>query len=118
MLNLIRNSKGSQSYNKFGLSIVDFCCKHDIHMLNGRLFDDKEGNIICVANEGRSLLDYIVASSNFLDKFSYSCVDSHDFSDQFPLICSLKLSNSFYETDAQDDTDNASNGDKYKWKNH
>ena len=32
------------------------------------------------------------------------------------LICSLTLSNSFHETDAHDDKDNASNWDKYKWK--
>ena len=116
MFNLNRNSKDSQTYNKFGLSLVDLCCEHDVHMLNGRLFDDKEGNITCVANEGRSLVDYIIASSNLFDKFSYFCVDSHDFSDHFPLICSLTLSNSFHEADAHDDKDNASNWDKYKWK--
>ena len=32
------------------------------------------------------------------------------------MICSLKLSNSFHETDTQDDTDTASNWNKYKWK--
>ena len=83
MFNLNRNSKDSQTYNKFGLSLVDLCCEHDVHMLNGRLFDDKEGNITCVANEGRSLVDYIIASSNLFDKFSYFCVDNHDFSDMF-----------------------------------
>ena len=57
MFNLNRNSNDSQAYNKFGLPLVDLCCEHDIHMLKGRLFDDKEGNITCVANEGRSLVD-------------------------------------------------------------
>ena len=97
-------------------TLTYFYIEHDVHMLNGRLFDDKEGNITCVANEGRSLVDYIIASSNLCDKFSYFCVDNHDFSDHFPLICSLTLSNSFHETDAHDDKDNASNWDKYKWK--
>ena len=50
------------------------------------------------------------------DKISYFCVDNYDFPDHFPLICSLKLSNSYHETDAQNDTDTASNWDKYKWK--
>ena len=32
---------------------------HDIHMLNGRMFDDADGNSACTSNEGRSLVDYI-----------------------------------------------------------
>ena len=60
MFSLNRNSKDLQTYNKFGLSLVDLCCEHDIHMLKGRLFDDKEGNVTCVATEGRSHVDYII----------------------------------------------------------
>ena len=116
IFNLNRNTKDLQAYNKFGLSLVDLCCEHDIHMLNGRLFDDTEGNITCIANEGRSLVDYIIASSNFFDKFSYFGVDNHDFSDHFPLTCSLQLNNISHETDTYDDTDTASKWDKYKWK--
>ena len=73
MFSLNRNSKDSQTYNKFGLSLVDLCCEHDIHNLNGRLFDDKEGSITCVANEGRGLVDYIIVSSNLFDKFIFLC---------------------------------------------
>ena len=116
VFNLNRNTKDLQAYNKFGLFLVDLCCEHDIHMLNGRLFDDTEGNITCIANNGRSLVDYIIASSNLFDKFSYFGVDNHDFSDHFPLTCSLQLNNISHETDTYDDTDTASKWDKYKWK--
>ena len=48
-------------------------------MLNGRISDDVEGNFTCISNEGRSLVDYILASSSLFDKFSYFCIDTHDF---------------------------------------
>lgn len=89
--NLSRNSKDSQTYNKFGLSLIDLCCEHDIHILNGRLFDDIEGNITCVSNEGRSIVDFIIASTSLFDKFLYFGIDHHDFSDHFPITCTLKL---------------------------
>ena len=114
--NVIRKSKDMDTYNKFGLSLIDLCCEHDVHMLNGRLFDDSEGNVTCVANEGRSLVDYIIASSTLFDKFSYFAVDNHDFSDHFPLTCSLKLRNIVHEQVAPDDIDIANKWVKYKWK--
>ena len=85
-------------------------------MLNGCIFDDTEGNITYIANEGRSLVDYIIASSNLFDKFSYFVVDNHDFADHFPLTYSLQLNNISHETDAYDDKDTASKWGKYKWK--
>lgn len=68
--NLNRNSKDSHTYNKFGLSLIDLCCEHDIHMLNGRP-DDVEGNITCISNEGRSIVDYIIASTSLFNKVTY-----------------------------------------------
>ena len=58
-------------------------------MLNGRLFDDVDGNSNCISNNGMSIVDYIIASSNLFDKFSSFIVD--DVSDHFPLKCSLRL---------------------------
>ena len=60
-------------------------------MLNGSIFDDVEGNITCIANDGMSIFDYIIASSNLFEKFSSFTVDNYDVSDHFPLKCSLKL---------------------------
>ena len=62
MFNFNRKSKHLQTYNKFTLALVDLCCDHDIHKLNGRLFVDREGNITCVANKDRSLVHYAIAS--------------------------------------------------------
>ena len=59
-------------------------------MLNGRL-DDVEGNITCVSNEGRSIVDNIIVSTSLFNRFTYFGIDQHDFSDHFPLTCTLKL---------------------------
>ena len=117
-LSLDRNSKDANTYNKFGLSLIDLCCEHDIHMLNGHISDDVEGNFTCISNEGRSLVDYIIASSSLFDKFSYFCIDTHDFSDHFPVTCTLRLQQSFNEgTFITFDNDaETSNWGKFKWK--
>ena len=103
---------------KFGLSLIDLCCEHDIHMLNGRISDDVEGNFTCISNEGRSLVDYIIASSSLFDKFSYFCIDTNDFSDHFPVTCTLRLQQSFNEGtfDTFHNDAETSNWGKFKWK--
>ena len=116
--NLDRNSKDTITYNNFGMSLIDLCCEHDIHMLNGRLFDDVDGNITCTANEGRSLVDYIIASTSLFDKFSHFCIDTHDFSDHFPVTCTLVLQQSHWE-EFHNESDNDTETyiwNKYKWK--
>ena len=59
--------------------MIELCCEYDVHMLNGRLFDDIEGNITCTANDGRSIVDYIIASSNLFELFSTFAVDNYEW---------------------------------------
>ena len=42
------------------------CCENDIHMLNGHLYDDLDGNIICISNYWKGLVDYFIASKIYL----------------------------------------------------
>ena len=72
---------------------MDLCCGFNIHVLNGRAFDDMNGEITCVANNGRSVVDYILASTSLFDSFSHFEVGLEDFSDHFPLHCTPKLPN-------------------------
>ena len=86
-----RRSK-DETYNRFGISLLDLCCTHNIHVLNGRLFDDKNGEITCVANGGSSVVDYILASTTLFESFQQFKIGYEDFSDHFPLNCTLLLS--------------------------
>ena len=60
-------------------------------MLNGRLYDDVDGNITCISNEGNSLVDYVFASTSLFDKYTYFCIGTQYFSDHFLVICTLQL---------------------------
>ena len=64
--NKIRQSK-DETYNHFGMPLIDLCCTHDIHTLNGRLYDDTNGEISRTANGGRSIVDYMIASTSLFD---------------------------------------------------
>ena len=67
---IIRKSK-DDTYNRFATSLIDLCCTHNIHVLNGRPFDDSAGEITCVANNGRSVVDYMLASTRLFTSFTH-----------------------------------------------
>ena len=109
-----RQSK-DETYNNFGISLLDLCCSFNIHVLNGRAFDDMNGEITCVANNGRSVVDYILASTSLFDSFSHFEVGSEDFSDHFPLHCTLKFPNiNLQDTDPFE----ANKWSRFKMKEH
>lgn len=85
-----RNNK-HKHINKFGHSLIDLCCTHDIHIANGRLDADKDGNYTCTANEGKSVDDYILLSPSLFNCVSEFCICDDDFSDHFPVRCKLSF---------------------------
>ncbi|MCG8044707.1 MAG: endonuclease/exonuclease/phosphatase family protein [Candidatus Thiodiazotropha taylori] len=111
-----RHSK-DETYNRFGISLLELCCIFNVHVLNGRLFDDKNGEITCVANNGSSIVDYILASTTLFDSFLNFQIGSADFSDHFPLQCTLKLSNDILQNqESFDAVINKNTWTKFKWK--
>ena len=85
-------------------------------MLNGRLIDDVDGNITCISNNGMSIVDYIIASSNLFDKFSSFIVDDYDVTDHFPLKFSLMLGLKSNTRQNAANNDRLNEWHKYKWK--
>ena len=88
--NIHRESK-DETYNRFGTYFVELCCTYGIHVFNGRLFNDKRGEITCTANNANSIVDYMVASSSLFDSILHFQVGNEDFSDHFPLNCILRI---------------------------
>ena len=86
-----RQSK-DETNNHFGISLLDLCCSHNIHVLNGRMLDDINGEITCTSNNCHSVVDNMLASTSLFDSFLHFQVSSKDFSDRFPLHCTLVLS--------------------------
>ena len=66
IFNLDRSSK-DKKINKFGLSLKEMCCTYDIHIMNGRLFNDKVGNFTCFSNNGKSVVDYMICSTSLFE---------------------------------------------------
>ena len=75
------------------------CSMFNIHILNGRLFNDLDGNYTCFANNGTSVVDYMIASTTLFSKFTNFGVDNFDTSDHMPIYCTLTLNVEQYTFD-------------------
>ena len=53
--------------NCFGSALIDLCCTHDIYIFNGRLHGDTDGHYTCTANDGKSLVDYVIGSTHLFN---------------------------------------------------
>ena len=85
-----RKNKDNRS-NLFGTTLAELCCIFDMHIINGCLFDVSEGNFTCIANDGASVVDYNIASSNLFSKISYFTIEDHDESVHFPIYCQFRF---------------------------
>ena len=45
-------NKYTLRYNRFGKTLTEMCCLHNIHILNRRMHGDKEGHFICLNANG------------------------------------------------------------------
>lgn len=113
--NLPRKSKDNK-FNRFGSLLIELCCTYGIHALNGRLFADTEGNYTCIVNNGASVVDYMLASTNLFDMFTDFGIDDKDNSIHFPIYCQLKLCYSGALNERSQNTDLIEAWSKFKWK--
>ena len=74
--NIPRNSKDKE--------LVSFCRSYGMHMLNGRKEGDREGNFTCIANGGRSTVDYVLVNTRIYDRINSFHVITRTESDHFP----------------------------------
>ena len=88
---LPRNNRDILKFNMFGKTLTDFCRTNDLHINNGRLFDDTDGNFTSSANNGVSVVDYNICNTALFDKCTYFRVENRTESDHFPINCQLTL---------------------------
>lgn len=98
MTDIPRKNKDIEVFNQFGPSLVDLCCIFNFHILNGRLHDDSDGIYTCTANDGASVVDYSMASSELFN------VENRDESVHFPLHCHFKFRSISPDIHSQEDT--------------
>ena len=104
--NMARNNKDMQTFNLFGKTLTEFCRSHDLHIMNGRLHNDLDGNFTCTANNGASTVDYNISSTELFKNCTYFNVENRAESDPFPLFCQLtfeKVLNTDQQASIQND---------------
>ena len=73
--------------NNFGRDLISFCQSYGMHILNGRVSGNKNGDITCVANGGRSVVDYMLVNTRLCIQHFEVIVPVE--SDHFPMICKV-----------------------------
>ena len=63
----ITNIYEIQVTNPRGKELLDVCKLNDFLILNGRTTGDGTGSFTCIANKGRSIVDYFIVSRNMYE---------------------------------------------------
>ena len=76
-----------------GRTLIDTCIQHDLRILNGRIWGDRDGKNTCHQPNGSSVVYYALADESLLDRFQYLKVEplKPHLSDHCSLSYSLSL---------------------------
>ena len=80
--------------NTYGEKLIDFAISTKMRILNGRTLGDFLGKFTYIGYNGVSVVDYVLASENFLMKnyiHSFTVNDLTELSDHRPLELNLKF---------------------------
>jgi hypothetical protein len=88
--NIPRNSKDS-TVNTFGYDLIDMCHALSVHVLNGRVTGDEQGEFTHVSRQGASVIDYMAVSSDMFTNVKHFTVIDRQESDHFPIQCTLQV---------------------------
>ena len=75
--------------NTFGRQLVQFCKINDLIIINGRTAGDNTGSYTCIANKGRSVVDYFIVGRSMYEYVVDMNVTPRPESDHFPIILTL-----------------------------
>ena len=100
-----RKTRDPNFINTFGRQLVEFCKANNLYILNGRTGSDKKGNITCIANKGKTIVDYFIVSKNVFDLVTSFDITPRPESDHFPLSVVFSGFNDSYPI-VQNDFDN------------
>ena len=102
--------------NNFGRDLISFCQFYGMHILNGRVSGDKNGDITFVANGGRSVADYMLANTGLYSFIQHFEVIVRVESDHFPMICKVNCAfNKSLRTNTATPASSVTNSATYKW---
>lgn len=108
--------KSKDSYvNKFGRELISMCCSFCVHILNGRVKPDRNGEYTFVSPLGKSVIDYFMVSSQLFEFCTEFLISDNDESSHFPIICKIaSLEN--YNHSLNNEQNGGNKWVRYKWK--
>ena len=109
-----RKSKDN-SINNFGKSLIDLCTETDIHIFNGRMGSDKAGEFTNITENGCSVVDYIMGTSDIFEYISeFQVLNDMAVSNHRPLMCLVKTKGN-EQFGTYEESVNTSKLPKFKW---
>ncbi len=75
--------------NRFGRTLLNICNIFNLCIVNGRVRGDTHGEFTFIGNQGSSVNDYFICSTDFLSYISSLYVGDRTDSDHFPLDLSF-----------------------------
>ena len=84
-----RNTRDASFTNLYGRQLIEFCKNTSMLILNGRTEGDMKGNITCIANKGKTIVDYFLISKSIFHFVKCFKIVPRSESDHFPLTMSL-----------------------------
>ena len=109
----VRKSKDT-GVNSFGRKLIELCKSNGLFIVNGRTPSDQEGEITCVANRGKSVVDYCICSKSVFDFVTDMYVVDRCESDHFPIVTTFSCQSE--EVDEEDDEMLLEDGVRFVWK--
>ena len=114
---LKKRSNPDTHINTYGRKLIEFCKSNVLHILNGRSEGDNPGNYTFVSQQGKSVIDYCLASSGCLPLIANFEVGDRAESYHFPIIVNLHFQS--YQTDENvtpEIQENTYNIRRFTWK--
>ena len=87
-----RKSRDPNFINSYGRQLIEFLKCNGLCIVNGRTPGDNVGNITCIANKGKSVVDYCIISRNIYNFVNSFNVIPRTESDHFPITISISCS--------------------------
>ena len=84
-----RRSRDTEQ-NNYGRQLIQFCKINNLFILNGRTISDPLGSYTCIANGGKSVVDYCIVGRSLYDYVVDLKVMPRPESDHFALFLTLK----------------------------
>ena len=114
-----RNSK-DLTQNAFGVSLIEVCKNFSMHIVKGRNNEDAEGEIMCIANNGSSVVDYFIVYTDLFFNIAEFVVDDRSEYVHFPLHFSSDFRCNIGRSENDNEHNYVSNEKLYKhiWDEH